>query len=259
MAESILEQLRIQDGKLFQNEQVMTLYVDTKRLVLDNILLALSTSSDLKPFTNWSPEMEKHLMASLTCSPKLLENVLSFYGTLLDNTHVRSHNANMGKLLQGLFFRFCSNPNVKNGSIQMLDPIKQDFICREIFRSTLVCDCMTIFKEPNQVLRSEIVLGPCELIQNENINANKMVKDDIGPNDIGPKVPNDIGPDEIGPNGIDIGPDDIGPDDSASQFPKESNTVVSMSTMLTATMKKPKNIRRIVLDDDAYSTMTKLR
>lgn len=228
MAESILEQLRVQDGKLFQNEQVMTLYVDTKRLVLDNILLALSTNSDLNVFVEWSPEIEKHLVASLTCSPKLLENVLQFYSSLLDSTHVQSKHATIGVLLKGLFQRICKNPNVKTGNIQMLDPIKQDFVCREIFRSTLVCDCM-ISADLTKDLTKEVIIieAPVE---------EKILEDRI------------------------LEEEEIGPDDSASQCPKETATVLSStSTMLTATLKKPKNIRRIVLDDDAYSSITKLR
>jgi hypothetical protein len=43
--ESVIEQLRVQDGKYIQNEMVLTLYSDVKRLVLDNIFLAMSTDS----------------------------------------------------------------------------------------------------------------------------------------------------------------------------------------------------------------------
>lgn len=244
--ESVIEQLRVQDGKIFQNEMVLTLYTDVKRLVLDNIFLAISTNS-LSTLLAWGPELEDHMVRSLTCHnpEEMLNQIVEIHAKLLYNVPVNLKRIKLGTLLKGLFQRLVNDSTVKNNQIQMLDPIKQDFVCREAFRRTLASDCMQ-FETTETVTIVQTV--PAE---NVPVQAVPIVQNI-------PTVPDNktvmterterrtIIPDLVSIREEPI----VSPDDSISQVVRENQTVVSMASTMTGRIHKPTNFRRIILDDE---------
>ncbi len=132
--ESIIDQLRIHDGKLFQNESVLAVYVDFKRLVLDNVLLALQMPGGLSGLMSWNEKLEQELVQSLTTSDENLRECLNEYARELKKT---AKSITSGSMLKNMMTKLCSDPSVVSKQVLSLDPIKQDFVCREIFRRCL--------------------------------------------------------------------------------------------------------------------------
>lgn len=286
--ESIIEQLRVQDGKLFRDEQVMTLYVDVKRVVLDNVLLALKSPTGIDTIREWSPELEKHIVSSLTCRnvKNLLQDVVKLHAELLHTSKNVLQTPKIEALLKGMCMRLLMEPSVLSGQIQMLDPIKQDFVCREAFRHTLHVDCMVpSTQEPlerddhHEDQKSEATFAALpkpEVMQLERQQALGIPNEttlqelpDIGPNDSASQIVSVMKPvlpdiasvahrhteTTVGPSGPS---GTVAP--SASIAPigqhKDNQTIVSTSTMMAAQMKMPKNFRRVVLEEDAYTVMS---
>jgi hypothetical protein len=50
-------------------------------------------------------------------------------------------------LIKGIFTRFARMHHVRNGSFFDLDPLRQDFVIRDIFRQTLGSDCIQLMEE----------------------------------------------------------------------------------------------------------------
>jgi hypothetical protein len=214
--ESVIDQLRVQDGKIFQNEKTLTLYVDIKRLILDNVLLAISANS-LDIMNTWTPELENHLIQSLTCREpeKLLNDIVHDHAKLLYDNPRPLQYVKIGTLMKGFCQRILLDPSVKNKDIMTLDPIKQDFVCREAYRRTLASDCMLFEPVPEPVPEPEPEPVPAPVQR--------------PPTPIPEEVPLFV---------------DIRPEDSISQISQAESKV----TRLTA--KRPVNVRKVVLEDE---------
>ena len=133
--ESIIDQLRVQDGKLFHNELVLSVYLDLKRLVLNHVLLAVSTPGGLKTFLEWSDELEDELVSRLLITDELFEAALDVFCSEVN----KSRKAfTRGQMLRSMFLKICTDPCVVSKQIVTLDPIKQDFVMRESFRRSLL-------------------------------------------------------------------------------------------------------------------------
>ena len=218
--ESVIDQLRVQDGKIFQNEKTLTLYVDVKRLVLDNVLLAISANS-LDIIQTWTPELENHLIQSLTCHnpEQLLNDIVQDHARLLYDEPRKLKHIGLGTLLKGFCLRILQDPSVKSKDIMTLDPIKQDFVCREAYRRTLASDCMLFEAAPEAV---EAVPEASEAMPEAITRPPTPIPEPV------PLLPEIV---------------DIRPEDSISQIDTKTN----ISRM---TAKKPMNIRKVVLEDE---------
>ena len=133
--ESIIDQLRVQDGKLFHNELVLSVYLDLKRLVLNHVLLAVSTPGGLKTFLEWSDELEEELVSRLLITDELFEAALDVF---CSEVHKSRKAFTRGQMLKSMFLKICTDPCVVSKQIVTLDPIKQDFVMRESFRRSLL-------------------------------------------------------------------------------------------------------------------------
>ena len=133
--ESIIDQLRVQDGKLFHNELVLSVYLDLKRLVLNHVLLAVSAPGGLKTFLEWSDELEDELVSRLLITDELFEAALDVFCT---EVHKSRKAFRRGQMLKSMFLKICTDPCVVSKQIVTLDPIKQDFVMRETFRRSLL-------------------------------------------------------------------------------------------------------------------------
>lgn len=270
--ESIIDQLRVHDGKLFQDEYVLSLYVDIKRILLDNILMALQTPGGLQPFMEWNASLADALARALVCGNAnvLLDRTLSMYASEMS---MKRKDVGVKDFLHAVVRRLCSDPCVVSKQIVTLDPIKQDFVCREAFRRALL----------------EFVEAVQESVPVASVPAPEtiaIIKDQAS------VMPEALDAAAIEALGV---ADDIRPEDSASQvasqfvLPNEPVPEPSMSTVKSAvrstmksvappvlpaptaplvraesvvsgtsgmTMKYPK-IRKVVLDDDTSTVFNR--
>lgn len=140
---SIVEQMRLQEGRLFQNEQILALYLDVKCVVHDIIIQnkLMETSID---------DLETKL---IKLAPKGVPNyharVLYDAVRILSKLLWPSQMLLVAKpkitiLLTGMTDRIKAN---SISSYSSFDPIQQDFMLREAFRRTLVNDCLFVFDD----------------------------------------------------------------------------------------------------------------
>lgn len=271
--ESIIDQLRVHDGKLFQNEIVLTVYVDLKRMVLNNILIALSTPGGLKPFLTWTEELETDLVKNLLVTEDLFQRALAVYANEL-RSEVRPFG--LRQALKAMFHRLCGDPFVVDKQILSLDPIKQDFILREVFRRSLseglnLTDTLVQLPPPTSLTRpvtpprsttpprpmspltpqafalpdaqeaeaQEAQEAQDDMPDSISISARSVAKS------IARSVARSVAPSVAKSVARSVArkPATVVPD---------TNSVASSSTM---TMKRP-NIRRVIIDDDASTVFT---
>lgn len=157
--ESIIDQLRVQDGKLFHNELVLSVYLDLKRLVLNHVLLAVSTPGGLKTFLEWSDELEEELVSRLLITDELFEAALDVF---CSEVHKSRKAFTRGQMLKSMFLKICTDPCVVSKQIVTLDPIKQDFVMRESFRRSLLEGASSEQQQPQQTLHQLRPVGVLE-------------------------------------------------------------------------------------------------
>jgi len=189
MESSVIDQLRLQEGRLFQNEKVLALFLDVKAVIHERIVKGLTkTEAEIdddaleQSLKVLSPDGIKdyHCKALYDCV-KIVAKLLWPTQLLL------VAKPKLMTLLNGIVRRIEANDSIKQ-TYTSLDPIKQDYIVREAFRRTLVNDCLIVFDQEQN---------------DEAPEANQ-----------GADQANALGSD------LDLGAE-IGPDDSASQFVTE--------------------------------------
>lgn len=235
--ESIIDQLRIHDGKLFQNELVLSVYVDFKRLVLNHILLGLSTPGGLKVFLDWDETLEETLVSNLLVTDALFEACLQvFCGEL---QRVPKTN-DLKIMLKSMFAKLCSDSFVVSKQILALDPIKQDFIMREIFRRSLFE--MTEGNSPARETEGAEEKGTEEKGAEEIQQAQEIQR-----------------PQRETRKEVDLVHKETETlPDTISVLQEKQDTQSVATTASTMTHKKPL-IRKVILDDDASTVFTASR
>lgn len=197
--ESLLDQLRVLEGRLFQNENVLSLYLDVKATVVEHLTSLMRTAEDLPAalaeLGTWPESAAAQLNAGLASlsdadfkgHATILYDAVKVYAKLLyplDALLVA--RPKVDTLLRGMVRRLVALDCIKSKTFLTFDPIKQDFVLREAFRRTLANDCIVVFDTAEA---SEPVTAPPP-------------------------------PQQVGPAEED---DDIGPDDSASAFAGSMN------------------------------------
>ena len=155
---SIVEQLRLQEGKLFQNERLMALYLDIKAVIVDKLIQQLRQNASLQDLLAYEDLLAEENLKNLEfLAPdgskeyhlsSLHESVKTIALLLWPNQMMLVARPKLSTLLHGMMKRMCLLDPVKTGVFLDYDPIKQDFLVREQFRRTLVNDCLTIFDAP---------------------------------------------------------------------------------------------------------------
>jgi hypothetical protein len=186
---SVVEQLRLQEGRLFQNEKTLALYLDVKGVVHDKIIKALEDDS-LEALRKYDDDVADSLSECLVklgpqgvpeYHSKSLHDCVKLASNLLWPSQILVvDRPKINTLLHGVVSRLVTQDTVKNKKFLNFDPIKQDFLYREAFRRCIVNDCLVIFDGAD---------------------------DGQGPND---------GHEDGHEDGLDGIEDDVGPDDSAS-------------------------------------------
>lgn len=187
----ILEQLRLQEGRLFQAEKTHALYLDAKAVALESLSQAELDEDAL----------EDRVKALKALAPKglheyhekaLHDTVKTFAKLLWPTQMLLVARPKLTTLLGGMHKRLLAAEPIKTATFAALDPFKQDFVVREAFRRTLVNDCLVVFED-------------------EGYGAGTDAAGDDGVDDA---------------NWAD-GLNDVSPDDSASQAPPQQQPVVA--------------------------------
>jgi hypothetical protein len=185
---SILDQLRLQEGRLFQNEKVLALYLDVKAILVDSLSFALR-NDDLSKIQNANDEYVTSLVQKLGLlapqglheyhSKSLHESVKIVCKLLWPSQMLVTAKPNTETLLRGMLRRLAIHDSIVSKQFLSLDPIKQDFVLREAFRRTLINECLVIFDA------SEFENGPvvADVIVETSKEVNLDTMDDIGPDD----------------------------------------------------------------------------
>ncbi len=153
----MLEQMRLQEGHLFQNESALALYLDAKAIVLEAIISCLRHSSptveELAEFSDATSEKYSKSLQALSPEgiqdyhAKSLHDCCKTVAKLLWPTQLLlTARPKIQTLLKGLCTRLVANDSVKSASFLALDPMLQDFVVREAFRRTIVNDCLVVFE-----------------------------------------------------------------------------------------------------------------
>ncbi len=209
----MIEQLRLQEGRLFQNEKTLALYLDVKAVVYEAIISASRSEDREAAFTAlvaFDEDDEKIISAFLQLAPsgmreyhaKSLHDCVKIVANLLWPTEILLvARPKVSSLLSGVLRRLASQRIVSNGQFLDLDPIKQDFLIREAFRRCLINDCLVVFEQ--------------EAESRGHNDASAANGSNEGPTDGAADGPTD-GPSDGTMD--DLANDEIGPDDSASHM-----------------------------------------
>ena len=155
---AILEQLRLQEGRLFQGEKTLALYLDVKAVALDLVaplIAPAGPSGPQGPAELEEDSLEAHVKTLKCLAPKgtheyheraLHDSVKTVAKLLWPTQMLLVARPKLSTLLSGLYKRLKTSEPIKSGAFASLDPFKQDFVIREAFRRTLVNDCLVVFE-----------------------------------------------------------------------------------------------------------------
>ena len=153
-ASDMLDEFRLMEGTLFQDEEAKLFYLDIRGVVLDSLVAAwdkFSTSdvlfqTALDRYYAWEgavghEEVERCLSDVHKASERHF-HVAVFYSRQLYGNEDFNQKIVIAKpkieiLLKTLFRRLVRNLHIKSGAFFSFDPIKQDFIIRDAFRQAL--------------------------------------------------------------------------------------------------------------------------
>lgn len=188
MEPSVLEQLRLQEGRLFQNEQLLALYLDAKAVLIEALRDDAEAIAKLSDFDEDTSDLLSHNLRTLAPegateyhAKSLYECVKVVAKLLWPSQMLLIARPKVTTLLKGLCRRVVDSPAVKTKAFFTLDPIKQDFVVREAFRRTLVNDCLVVFDGPGGDLS---VVGDSNQLQPEEEDDGELESlGDIGPED----------------------------------------------------------------------------
>jgi hypothetical protein len=249
--ESIIDQLRVHDGNLFKSESVLAVYVDFKRLVLDTVLLALSAPGGLKPLLEPNEDMLEALTSSLITTEDALRECLLVYAKELSMTPKDIARKTFVKLFLS---KMTSDPAVVSRQISGLDPIKQDFVCREVFRRCLVLHVdktsteTPAFESRPLDTRNEV---PEVLEELPEIHPDDSASHIINEPDKAPEK----APEKAAEKAPSVLSRVVSRVESRIEAPKSVAQSVAESKVTEMSYRKP-GIRRVVIEDDSSTILT---
>lgn len=134
---SLLEQVRLQEGRLFQNEKLLVLFVDSKSVILESPENE-SAEALAKRIVQLAPKGTKNFHETV------LYDACETIAKLLWPTQLLMvARPSLTTLMAGLQKRLVGK------LAATLDPFQKDFVVREAFRRTLVNDCLSVFEAPS--------------------------------------------------------------------------------------------------------------
>ena len=241
---SVIDQLRLQEGRLFQSEYIVALFLDVKTVSLD----ALQRETDVSKFLGLDDESIQILVNNLkSLGPKgykdyhlksVHECVKTVAKLLWPSEVLLVAKPSLGSLMSGFMKRLASSEPVIKGLFLSMDPIKQDFIFRESFRRTIVNDCLVVFEDEAKTELPYV----------------KEEEDDIGPDDSISFVGRPSGARSVIDDSRTVMPTVIQVDRSdrlttISKASKHSSATAATSMTRTNIM-MPTNVKKIHIEDD---------
>ena len=296
LQESIMDELRTNEGGLFRDELVKKLFIDVKELCMTCLGTAKKAFADdmydqvLERYAAWDeavshgvmdkaqdfPDAESRLLPSCVLYAKLLYG--TYGGT---NDPITIKKPSLQTLLKGMMTRLAKQRLVFNGTFYELDPLRQDYALRDIFRQALY-DCIEIVDEDTKTNSLPSLPGLPSMPS--KISSKASVAPSIAPSVKPASVAqnsNDEALDGLGPLPTaeqgGLGDDDeIYPDDSISRVMENLSKVVtnqkaasvppsviqmegaggskvssaSRVTTGTKTMRLPVDVRRVTIDNE---------
>lgn len=192
MNETIMDELRTTEGMLFRDENVKKLFLDTKELVLESLLAAYKNfkgemyQSVLDKYSNWETYVEAEEVARMKFKFKDMETrlvpVVVSYAKFLFNQDevVNIKKPKIETFLKAMFVRLSKSQFVRNSSFFEMDPLKQDFVIRDIFRQALSNDCLNVvMKQAIHVIEEEEEEEAGNLLEKKEFNEEVYPEDSI--------------------------------------------------------------------------------
>jgi hypothetical protein len=196
-ASEMLEEFRLMEGTLFQDEEAKLFYLDIKEVVLDSLVAAWDkfSSSDvlyqtaLDRYYSWEGAVgheevercmtdvhnvhDRHFHVAVFYSRQL-------YGNEDFNKKIVIAKPKIEVLLKTFFRRLVRNLHVKSGSFFNFDPVKQDFILRDAFRQALAESIKVVDTVPvKSTKKKETDLHSLTMIEDELENVNEPIADPL--------------------------------------------------------------------------------
>lgn len=276
---AVVEQLRVLDGHLFQDEKVLSVYLDTKSFVWTYLCSLLRSQNDPSEQIQWKDTFAANLVNTFHNVRPSIEKDL--YEVVKKQSEMLGHQRDsviatphVSKYLQGIFRRILQHDSYTSRVMLEYDPIKVDFVFREAFRSCLQNDCLTLFemqvpskiaeqvdaqqesnfetKEviPNQAMETKEIQEQAS--QDSGSDESSVAKSVVGPLASSKSVAGNTQAKSIVDGSASV---------AAKSIAKGPSSVVSkaMSAITSvSTIKKPKVKTVFLQDDDAISRFTKI-
>lgn len=271
MTDSILDQLRALDGHLFQNETVLVLFLDVKSCLLEPLTSTARTQSGedwngtMSRWTSGSDDLVDELKACMLALKKasaggalahesMLHEATKKYALLLyPSEMLLVARPKLDTLLRGMAQRLGAMDVFKNRSFFNLDPIKQDFVMRDVFRRVMSNDCVVVFEPPVAEAVAVAVTDPVAAQETEDIDLDSNVGPDDSASAIAPLAERPRGARSV------LGPADdaktsltrrtIAPSRIAVATEEDSSSRITRLTQSSG-MRKPTNVKRIIITND---------
>jgi hypothetical protein len=236
LQESVMEELRTTEGMIFRDEGVKKLFLDLKSFILDSMTASWNLGPEnykftLEKYLMWTEETEAEEMKKMSINfQDAIERLTNVSVLYAKHIYARSNQENsvsmkkprMEKMLRGMYTRLARMTAIINASFFTLDPIRQDFVFRDVFRLALGNDCVILVKTE----------APEVVIQEEAFD--KEIEE-VGPDDSISRVMHRL-------------------EESAAEVEPKAKASVAESAVTNATKKseyrQPKNmIKRIIIDE----------
>lgn len=150
---SILEELRCMDGELFKAEICQRVFLWLKTQACESLEPMFQKPQEyiksIEMYKSWSAEVAKEELLSLQEKSGGAEELnsawvaLSMHWVRLNKksdggkSSVKIRNPDPRELLKNFFFTLCSKTWCVKGDLWTMDPVKQDFVFREVFRHSV--------------------------------------------------------------------------------------------------------------------------
>jgi len=165
LQESIMDELRTTEGMLFRDESAKKLFIDVKSLVLESLSSAWNTfkgavyETVLDRYVAWDASVASEELHRSETNYKdvseRLQSVTVLYAKMLyakphgggnDSMVINIRKPKLEALLRGMFTRMARLKFVRTGAFFDLDPLRQDFVVRDVFRQALSNDCISVIE-----------------------------------------------------------------------------------------------------------------
>lgn len=260
LQESIMDELRTTEGMIFRDEGAKKLFLDTKSFLIETLgtkwknFDAETFQEALDNYIAWNEAVAEEELQRANASYKdiseRLTSVTVLYAKYLyarsnPDSNISIRKPRLAMLLKGMFTRLARMHHVRNGSFFDLDPLRQDFVVRDVFRQTLGTDCIDVIDDSAVTVVQED--APSVADKHEAVEEKQAVEQQESS-----RVVED---------------EEVYPDDSISRVMErmpvqnqsasaENNTALSTSSKAhsrVSEFRKPSAIRRVQISDENES------